>query len=294
MCPLCNSNEFKSTGLAATDSKSSKVILSAHYILKCRNCSFYFLDPPLKLTDGDWRYLYDSSYFFELTKSHFKRREKDRKKRLDKLIRFNDNNRGNFLDIGCGEGYVLLEALKLGWKTYGLDISDNRMPEAKVTEINFLNSDILSAKLPDNFFDCVYADSMLEHVINPMAILKEINRISKKGALLYIAVPNEDCLKNDIVKTIGFMTGKRKLSSKQKPFKHPYHVVGFNKDSIKFAIEKANYEIESFRNFAMRNVFLTAKFPSRNFFILVLLTIINLISVPLRREYYLEMYARKK
>jgi ubiquinone/menaquinone biosynthesis C-methylase UbiE len=294
MCPLCNSTEFKSTGLAATDSESSKVIPNDYNIVKCLNCNFYFLDPPLELTDEEWKYLYDSSYFFELTKSHFKRRGKDKKKRLDRLIKFNDCKMGNFLDIGCGEGFVLLEALKLGWKTYGLDISDNRMPEAKLTEINFLNSDVLSAKFPDDFFDCVYMDSVLEHVTNQMSVLKEINRISKKGALLYIAVPNEDCLKNDVVKIVKLITGKGKTSSKFKPFQYPYHVVGFNMKSLKFVVDKANYKTEKLRNFAMRNVFLTAKFPSRNFFILFILTIINYIAVPLRREYYLEMYARKK
>lgn len=294
MCPLCNSTEYKITGVAAKDFKSLKVILNDHNIVQCYNCNFYFLDPQLVLTDGEWKYLYDSSYFFKLTKSHFKRREKDRKKRLNKLIELNGGKKGNFLDVGCGEGYVLLEALELGWRTYGLDISDNRMAEAKMKEINFINSDVLSAKFPDNYFDCVYMDSVLEHLTNQISVLSEINRISRKGALLYIAVPNEDCLKNDVLKIINFITGKRKISSKFKPFQYPYHVVGFNKKSLNYLIEKANYKSEKLRNFAMRNVFITAKFPSRNFFILVMLTLINLIAVPLRREYYLEMYARKK
>ncbi|MDO8265165.1 MAG: class I SAM-dependent methyltransferase, partial [Candidatus Parcubacteria bacterium] len=57
----------------------------------------------------------------------------------------------------------------------------------------FMNVDIVAdiGKLPfaDNSIDAVICESVLEHVKNPSAIVNEIERVLKPGALVYIIVP---------------------------------------------------------------------------------------------------------
>ena len=56
---------------------------------------------------------------------------------IKKLINFLEKERYSdiqiktFLDIGCGEGYMLLNALGRGWNAYGIDIADNRILAAR-------------------------------------------------------------------------------------------------------------------------------------------------------------------
>jgi ubiquinone/menaquinone biosynthesis C-methylase UbiE len=54
----------------------------------------------------------------------------------------------------------------------------------------------------DKFFDLAWADFVLEHVEQPVLILKEIRRVLKPGASFYFRTPN----KNHYVSTISRMT----------------------------------------------------------------------------------------
>ncbi len=293
MCPLCSSKEFEIIGKPRITEKSKKVINKDYNVVRCSNCGFYFVHPVIDLSEDDWKFLYDETYFEEPTRWYKNTRKKYRKERIDKLEKYCANKIENFLDVGCGEGLMLLEAVEKGWNAYGVDIADNRIDEAKTGKINFTNSDLLTAKFPDDFFDCVYMDSVLEHVKNPMEHLMEIHRILKVGGVVYIGVPNEDSLLNDFKKLSYTLTGRGGYSSKIKPFVSPYHIGGFNKSSLSFALNKAELKSIEFRNFALRLVFRMAKFPSKEFLFNSALTLLNLIAFVIRREYYLEVYAKK-
>jgi ubiquinone/menaquinone biosynthesis C-methylase UbiE len=178
-----------------------------------------------------------------MTKWWANRRQKNIKDRLGRLENQSNQKIIDFLDVGCGEGYVLVEASERGWKAHGIDVSDNRIVSAKGQDILFSLGDIFGAQFPDNHFDCIYMDSVLEHVLNPIAYLKELNRIIKESGVVYIGVPNEDCLFNDIKKLLYIIFAKANMSSRIKPFVSPYHVTGFNRRSITFASMKTNLKL---------------------------------------------------
>ena len=149
-----------------------------------------------------------NTYFGEKSNWYTKKRKLDSKERLNKAAGFTSNKIENFLDIGCGEGYSLIEAMSRGWNVYGLDITDHRIETAKASSIKFINSDLINSNLPSNFFDIIYIDSVLEHVYNPSDYLSEIKRILRKGGILYLGVPNEDSLFNDVRKIFIRLPGK--------------------------------------------------------------------------------------
>ncbi len=58
---------------------------------------------------------------------------------------------------------------------------------------------------PDNFFDAVILSEVLEHLnFNPLPVLQEINRILKRGGIVYITTPNQV----NLVHRIKIMTGR--------------------------------------------------------------------------------------
>jgi SAM-dependent methyltransferase len=293
MCPICKSDHFCLVGLPEIDPKISALLKISYQIVKCSKCYFYYLQPQLKLSKAEFEFLYNESYFYPMSQFYEAIRQRDRYSRFNKIEKLSNWKIETYLDIGCGEGFSLIEANKRGWKAYGVDIYDNRIEEAiNVTE-NFILSDLIGAKFPSNFFDIIYIDSVLEHITNPYEYLLEIKRILTHNGLVYIGVPNEDCFFNDIKKILYKLSGKSYISNKLKPFKSPYHIGGFNKKSLPLAIENADFNIVNIRNFAGRLNFLNPRLFSRDFWIGLVLIPVNIISFIIRREEYLEVYINK-
>jgi len=292
-CPVCKLSKYHRIGLPQIGEKASKIVKKKYSVVQCNNCQFYFLQPQLNFSNEEWEYLYNEEYFPQSTKWHLKQRELDRKKRFDKLQSYSSLDIVKFLDLGCGEGYSLLEAFNRGWEPYSIDIFDNRSEEIKKIKSHFVKSDLFNAFCPDNFFDIIYLDSVLEHVTNPLEYLIEIKRIMKKGAMLYIGVPNEDSLLNEIRKYYFIISGNKDISEKLKPFKTPFHVGGFNTSSLDYLIKTVGLKIRGKRNFASRMEFLKYSFLSRDYLASILLLPLYLMAIPFKREAYFELYIEK-
>ena len=73
----------------------------------------------------------------------------------------------------------LIEALRRGWEVTGIDIVDNRIKKAKQEDVNFIIANFLEYELPENYFDFIYVDSVLEHVLNPKEYLIKIKQLLK-------------------------------------------------------------------------------------------------------------------
>jgi len=292
-CPFCASPDKIVVGKPKISGNAAHFIRHDYRIVRCNNCRFYFVNPEIDLTLNEWAELYGAGYFGEITSWYKKQRLKDLENRFDKMKKRSRNEIENFLDVGCGEGLALVEAHRRGWKTYGIDITDNRVLNAKDDMIKFIKGDLITAALPRDFFDAIYIDSVLEHVINPSEYLKDLYKILKPGGVVYIGVPNEDSFFNDFKKFVFLATGKKNISAKIKPFEPSYHVVGFTIKSLIIAAEKANFKILDIINFAARFEFRKYHVFTRGFWLHLLTLPIDLIAIVLRREVYLEAFLTK-
>lgn len=102
----------------------------------------------------------------------------------------------NFLDVGCGTGYLLKLVAEQGLQTYGVDISEQAV---KVAQQNNPYSDIQVASaenLPflSNFFDYISCLGSLEHFNDLKKGLLEMTRVTKPSALFLLVVPNKNYL----------------------------------------------------------------------------------------------------
>ena len=293
-CPICASHNHSSTGRPRFSKAAAEFINEKYLVVRCQDCGFYFVDPTINFSTEVWEKLYGAEYFSELPSWWQKKRSRDRKLRLDLLEELFAGSIQRFLDIGCGEGSVLIDALRRGWEVYGLDIYDNRNDEAKNEKIHFTKSDLFNSSFPDNHFDCIYLDSVLEHVLDPVRLLLEIRRILVDGGCVYIGVPNEDSLYNDFRKIIFTIMGRHDLSTRAKPFISPYHVVGFNKKTLESILDKCGFEALRLRNFSGEYEWRKHKALTRMFFIQLFLLPIHLLAIPLRKRIYLDVVARKR
>lgn len=103
-----------------------------------------------------------------------------------------------FLDVGCGDGSLVLMAKDKFREVYGVDISSVRIERARGKldrpdkgKIHFLQHDV-DEGLPFNdfFFDAIACVATLEHIFNPPALLDEIHRVVKAAGEFFVQVPN--------------------------------------------------------------------------------------------------------
>jgi len=72
-----------------------------------------------------------------------------------------------------------------------LRFANENIQKYKWNNVHIINADGEYVPLVNNFFDLVLCCETLEHVNNEIAVLNEINRISKKDSILVISVPIE-------------------------------------------------------------------------------------------------------
>lgn len=187
------------------------------------------------------------------------------------------------LDMGCGEGYVLNEASIKGFKPYGVDIADNRT--SSNTKFKFFNGSIFEAKFPDDYFSAIYMDSVLEHIVSPMETLTELRRILKPGGVCLVIVPNEDSLINRFIQLCYSLTFSSSKYGKIKPFITPYHVQGFNPNSLKKALSISGFSEIDIKGFGGDYTFWKVhKFGTVKYFWQLLLYPIGLLSIILKKQ----------
>jgi len=95
------------------------------------------------------------------------------------------------LDLGCGDGNVSQLFLEKG-KVVGIDISKEALKKAERRGIKTKLHDLNRLPLPfgDKSFDVVVLTDTLEHLFDPLGVLKEVFRILTVGGRVIITVPN--------------------------------------------------------------------------------------------------------
>ena len=292
-CPICNSTKKKEIGLSKTNTISTKFINKEYKVVQCTNCQLYYIFPQIEFSNSQWADLYNSEYFANQSDWLINMRKKELAERFDtaKSLVENKNQDIKYLDVGAGEGKGLLEAHGRGWESTGIDIVDNRLQKAKLSDIKFIKSDLLDSDLPENYFDFIYVDSVVEHVLNPLEYLSILKKLLSKGGVIYIGVPNEDCLFNSVRKLVFVLTGKKNESEKIKPFDSPYHVIGFNNYSLEYFFDKVGLKVLEKRNFGRKFDFLSYSPKTKAFWVNILLLFpVEYPGQLIKRDVYFEAY----
>lgn len=92
---------------------------------------------------------------------------------------------GNFLDFGCGEGYITAEAVKRGAsKAVGFDIVPNAAWEGLQSEQVEFTDDY--EKLSEAKFDVIFLYDVLDHSESPTEILSQIKEVLAEEGCVYV------------------------------------------------------------------------------------------------------------
>lgn len=137
---------------------------------------------------------------------------------------------GTVLDIGASTGTMLDIFKEHGYKTWGVEPSTSA-GFAKKKGHTIVQSYFEDAELPRGAFDVIIMNHTLEHVQNPLLVIKKAKILLRDGGLLLIDVPN-----------IGSM---RAAYLKERwpyilPEEHTYH---FTQDTLQRLFKKAGLSV---------------------------------------------------
>lgn len=111
-----------------------------------------------------------------------------------KLRRFSRYRRtGRLLEIGCSAGAALDVARQMGWQVKGVDLCASSSAHARERlGLDVFTGTVEAAAFPDNYFDVVFSNAVLEHLGNPLSTLRECRRILRPGGVFYADTVNWD------------------------------------------------------------------------------------------------------
>lgn len=125
---------------------------------------------------------------------------------MNDLIKKNNLNNCNVLDVGCYDGTFLLGLEGKNIKLYGLDASDYAVETCKKKGI-YAKQYFFDDKEPFPFktdtFDYVVAGEIIEHIYDTDYFLKEIRRVLKPKGKLLLSTPNIASLGRRIYLLLG-------------------------------------------------------------------------------------------
>lgn len=197
-CALCSKdNDFRvlykeNFDLELVDSKvfsARRIPDRLHFqIVKCNHCGLIRSNPIIPLQN--LKKLYQESKFtygeeienLQLTYGFYL-------KRLDDYGVI----KGKLLEIGCGNGFFLEEALELGYKeVWGVEPSRDAINKASTKVKKHIIHDFFRPGIfMPNKFDVICFFQVLDHVLNPSQFLSECHRILKPDGLIL-------CISHDI------------------------------------------------------------------------------------------------
>ena len=258
-CNLCNSSSFKPV-LQSLSSDYPDKLPQKFNIDKCASCGLVFLNP--QPTAEDLKLVYQPNYYPQNWQTEYAKTVLYKSNREKAFYFFKKNpfqlavkilrrifsershflkDKTRFLDIGCGNGVFLLDiarsAEERGYKMklFGTDVVVPFNPVFKDCGIELIQKDFKETNFPDNYFDFVTAHHVVEHFSNPLKAFKEIYRISKKGGVVAIEVPN--------INSLGFFLFKKYWVG----FAIPAHLYYFSAKTLMECAQQAGFKVKKTR-----------------------------------------------
>lgn len=213
-----------------------RLYMQAHFpVVKCRGCGLVFADEHFK--DEDLASFYTGDYYERAYVCHPK--EIDSKVAADYVRAFELVSKleegGRLLDFGSARGTFLGELLKRGygdrWDFKGIDINPDEIAMGIAAGNPVECGSVDGRHPPGASFDVVTAFSVLEHLQDPVAALKDLARILKPGGEFLAIVPSGNCLIIHLALLASRLPGRKVRAFTDNVF-HEEHLTYFTRESF--------------------------------------------------------------
>jgi SAM-dependent methyltransferase len=145
---------------------------------------------------------------------------------------------GEFFEIGCGMGYFLDYARRNGYTVSGIEYAELGVQTCQTKfGLNVQRGSFEELALQPDRYDVMFMGDVLEHLIQPLEMLRKAHSMLKPSGVLAAEVPS---MFNSITGRLA-VAGMRVLRTKKKMAMPPYHVNEFTPKTLRSMIERAGF-----------------------------------------------------
>ena len=152
-------------------------------------------------------------------------------RRLEVLASFEPyRTEGNLLDVGCGVGHFLDQALASGWRTFGVELDSEAVEICSANGHSIHHGKLPSAPFEHHQFDVAIYSEVVEHINNQPEEFARIFELIRPGGLLFITTPNFNSVSRQV------------LGERWDVISYPEHLVYFSPSTLSAAVENAGFK----------------------------------------------------
>src|SRR5262245_7784475 len=209
---------------------------------RCRDCDLVYLTP--RLDDATLATLYGEEFYFprDSTFSAVAATvqaliQDARRHVVEKRARI-----GRLLDIGSGDGAFVHHMASHGWDATGLDFSPaaSELATRRGLRGRYLMGSLADHDLPLRSFDAVTMWQVLEHIGEPVAMMRRVHALLRPGGLLVASVPNIDGLTASLTRERWWGLDV------------PRHLVHYTPPTLRRVLEEAGLHVVDVRHFSLQ------------------------------------------
>jgi len=147
---------------------------------------------------------------------------------------FGDKPRGRILEVGSGTGQFIRRLAELGFTAKGVEVSETLAAYAKDLDVAVAPFERIRVPPPPARFDYVVTFHVLEHFVDPVAVVTKLAKFLKPAALWFNYMPNVRAWRPD-VHGPGWIHFD--------PSHPAEHITFFDERTVRVLAEKAGLEV---------------------------------------------------
>ena len=147
----------------------------------------------------------------------------------------------DFLEVGCGEGFVLSSAVAKGWNVSGVDyqsapvlaFNPAMVPRVAATDPNVYLNELIEKGVRK---DILVLQNVLEHVLHPEELLCRLQQLLADDGCLLVQVPND-------FSDLQALAGQQGRINRDHWFLPPQHLNYFNERNLPGVARSCGFEL---------------------------------------------------
>jgi 2-polyprenyl-3-methyl-5-hydroxy-6-metoxy-1,4-benzoquinol methylase len=142
------------------------------------------------------------------------------------------------LDVGCGSGDFLLRMRARGWDVLGVEPDPVASAAARRSGLNVRDGMLTDAAFADDTFDAIVLSHVIEHVHDPITLLRECGRVLRPGGVLVMMTPNLTSV------------GHRRFGADWRGLEPPRHLHVFSVGALAACVQRVGLVVSDVRTSA--------------------------------------------
>ncbi|MGQ0578421.1 MAG: class I SAM-dependent methyltransferase [Betaproteobacteria bacterium] len=167
-----------------------------------------------------------------------------REKRAAKILgairtaRGDGKRRISLLDVGCSSGAFMTAARARGFDVQGVEPAPKAAKSAAAAGFSVFRGTLEQAAFPEGSFDAIAVLEVIEHLTDPLSLLRECRRVLKTDGVLAIGTGNAGSL---TLRVLGADWDYLQIR------KHGGHISFFNPRSMRMLAQRTGFVVERIR-----------------------------------------------